>query len=299
MPPRWLCVSIIAFWAATTGWLVWSELRDEFAPDEPPPYVIDLTDEAQPENNHIRWVVWLGEEPPQTGMFSGTTWTEHHEREDEFTLHVRLDASLTGAGKIDLGLIKLKHMFSEYRVDRAGRLVSAAADFAFEDPFGADVSVRMTGQVGAGEFRGKTVIDTVLGRQEIALGPVPVSRHKSVLLPMHPINKIRVDDLYPGRTWKMPLVNPLARALPGADSAPHTLRARVLPERHLLNPVSKTVARRNKPISCLVIEYDSDDKDSPKPRTWVRAADGLVVRQEASLGDKRLVMQRDNIPDLP
>jgi hypothetical protein len=36
MPPRWLCVGIVTFWLATTGWLVWSEVRDEYASSTSP-----------------------------------------------------------------------------------------------------------------------------------------------------------------------------------------------------------------------------------------------------------------------
>jgi hypothetical protein len=296
MPPRWLCVGIIAFWLTTMGWLVWSEVRDELAPDEPPPYVIDLVDEAQPELAHIRWVVWVGDERQDTARFSGTTWIEHHEREDEFTLHFRLDPGLTGSGRIDLGLVKLKRMESEYRVDREGRLVSAVASFDL-DVGTSKPSVRLEGAVHGGEFRGKYVVDThtVLGSHEVIMDPVPVSRRASVLLPMHPVNKI--GRLRPGQTWKMPLVDPLTGQLGGAHN-PRTLRGRVLHEPQLLPPVPKNSARRAKPIRCLVIEYETDDEKSPKPRTWVRAADGLVVQQEASFGDRRLVMQRDMIPEL-
>ena len=69
MPPRWLCFLIVGFWLATTGWLVWCEVREEIAGDDPPPYVIDIVDEAQPENTRIRWQVWQGDEPP-TSTFS-------------------------------------------------------------------------------------------------------------------------------------------------------------------------------------------------------------------------------------
>src|SRR5262249_45995629 len=157
MPPRWLCVVIVAFWLAATGWLVWSELRDEFGPAQTPPRSIDLVDEAQPERVRIRWLVWHGDEPDEAitlyqiytdafghlaspaplspfaaalshvGLlsvppptFTATTWIEHHEARDDFTLHVRLDPGASRADRrLDLGLLKLSSMESAYRVDRA------------------------------------------------------------------------------------------------------------------------------------------------------------------------------------
>jgi hypothetical protein len=341
MPPRWLCVVIVAFWLAATGWLVWSELRDEFGPDEPPQFIIDLVDEAQPERVRIRWLVWQGDEPdeaislyqiytdafghlasPQAfaplaaavshaGLlsvppptFTATTWIEHHEQRDDFTLHVRLDPGASRADRrLDLGLLRLKRMESAYRVDRSGRLLGTAAEFDFDValPHGEDVQVRVDGEVRGGQFHSKYELTSPLLHQEQVLDPVPVSRRGTALMPTHPVHRLR--GLRPGQTWTMPLVNPLGDAvgalMPGPlRSGPRTLRAHVLPELHLLPALSKTIPGKA-PIRCLVIEYDVGDPDAPRSRTWVRPEDGLVLRQEAELFDnKRLVMQRDVIPDV-
>src|SRR6516225_2533318 len=56
MPPRWLCLGILAFWVATSGYLFWLELWPTIQPNEPPPFVIDLVDEAQQNiPTPIRW----------------------------------------------------------------------------------------------------------------------------------------------------------------------------------------------------------------------------------------------------
>jgi hypothetical protein len=187
-------------------------------------------------------------------------------------------------------------MTSAYRVDREGRLLGTEAEFEVDAQGLPDLLVKLEGEVRNGQFYGKCAI----GSFERDLDPVPVARRGNVLMPMHPVNKIKIDKLHPGQTWTMPLVNPLADALRGGDSGPRTIRARVLPElEELPNPLSKMTPGHTKPILCLVIEYDADDDSArkTKPRTWVRAADGLVVRQEADVGGERMVMQRDMIPE--
>jgi hypothetical protein len=347
MPPRWLCLSIVAFWLATTGWLVWCEVRDEIGSDDPPPYVIDIADEAQPENNRIRWQVWQGEEPPALTFspavasaaaqglaqpmlnspgayylqlaiyletvtvvhpmtnFFARTWIEHRSRPDDFTFVVEFLPKQTNARRMDLGPIKLKSMDSRYRVDRAGRLLHAEASFYFDhDLLGEDISFRLVGDVQAGEFRGSYAFLSALINHESTLDPVPVSRRGSVLLPMHPVNRIR--GLIPGRHWRMPIVDPLGDALGSSmgagRSGPRMLSAQVLPGLHWLDRLPTpgiASSAGEKPIHCLIIEYDTGVKDAVRPRTWVRAADGLVVRQEADVNGQRLVMQRDVIPELP
>ncbi len=161
------------------------------------------------------------------------------------------------------------------------------------------MTVSLKGEVRGSQFHGMYEIETPLGRQESAMEPVPVSHRGSVLLPTHPVSRLR--GLRPGQSWKTPIINPLADALsammPGGDrSSPRSLSARVLPELQLLpetpNPIEKW-----KEIPCLVIEYEGSEKDKSQPRTWVRAADGLVLRQEVELDGKRLIMQRDMIPN--
>src|ERR1700687_1039638 len=56
MPPRWVIVGIVAFWLVMTGWLFFRELWPRLQPGQPPPFRIDLADEAQ-NNIPIRWSI--------------------------------------------------------------------------------------------------------------------------------------------------------------------------------------------------------------------------------------------------
>ncbi len=136
MPPRWLCFGVVAFWMAATGWLIWSEVRDAFGTDEPPPFFIDLVDEAKPENARIRWIVWQEEKVLRQGekqdTFLARTWVEYSEKQDDFTLHIKFEPELTVAKKMVLDQIELRHMNSAYRVDRNGRLLGVKADLKFD-----------------------------------------------------------------------------------------------------------------------------------------------------------------------
>ncbi len=342
MPPRWLCCVIIAFWLGVTGWLLWSELRDRFAVNEPPPFVIDLVDEAQPERDRIRWRVWQGDElpvnvnvgdiysdlfaklaapdyaplsavfsfiglnylPPAT--FTARTFIDHREKQDDFLLRVEFIPTITRPEGMVFDRFKLKRMNSEYRVDRAGRLLGTKAYFEFDLDFlgGSDMTVQLEGEVRGREFFSRFRVHSPILEHEKELDPIPVSYRGSVLMPTHPVNKLR--GLRPGQTWTIPLFNPLGEALgntlPGANRfGERTLRAHVLPELRplpLLPPIAKGLLRDEKPISCLVIEYEDDDENTIKPRTWIRAADGLVLRQESDLFGRRLIMQRDVFPDV-
>src|SRR5207253_2067046 len=55
MPPRWMTWAIVAFWLATTTWLVVREVAPRWRAGEPPPYTIDLTDEVSRQDIH--WIV--------------------------------------------------------------------------------------------------------------------------------------------------------------------------------------------------------------------------------------------------
>ncbi len=86
----------------------------------------------------------------------------------------------------------------------------------------------------------------------------------------------------------MPLIDPLADALPSALTSSRGIRsvdAQVLPETQELEWGGQVV-------DCLMIEYTGDDFHA---RTWVRASDGLVLRQETDSRGERMVMERQKL----
>src|SRR4051812_26660063 len=109
MPPRFLSLGILAFWLATTGWLVSRDFWPRFQPDEPPPFAIDLVDEAQRQAVPIRWAITHNGKP----IGRAETSVVYREADDSFALRSesRLEMPL-GL----LGTVKVQKVKTTYRV---------------------------------------------------------------------------------------------------------------------------------------------------------------------------------------
>jgi hypothetical protein len=113
-----------------------------------------------------------------------------------------------------------------------------------------------------------------------------VSRTSSVLMPLHPVSRIR--GLRPGQRWRQPVVDPLRDAfavLPGFSGGVRSLQAQVLPQ-----PQALRLGESD--IRCLVIEFTDDEKELIA-RTWVEEESELVQQQEAFHSDDHWIMKRD------
>ena len=89
-----------------------------------------------------------------------------------------------------------------------------------------------------------------------------------------------------GQRWRIPCLDPLDAlnaVLPGNGPDMHYLDAEVLPGTHDLD-------WRGQTVPCLIIQYRGDEREG---RTWLRADDGLVLRQEMKHRGDHWVMQRD------
>ena len=287
MPPRYLTLAIVAFWLATTGWLCYREVWPHFRSDEAPPFTIDLADEAQLKIQRIRWVILRADKEGEKPIGRARTWVDHRPADDTFELHSEIEQLRLGSGLIT---IKVPQMASMYRVNREGDLkemsARAAASLA-----GFEVKAQVNGEVHEQRFWPHCQIQTSgWGPHDLDLDPVVVSSHGTVLNPLHPVN--RLVGLRSGQRWRMPLVDPMADALramaakelPVSKMGPRFLDAEVLPTlRHL--------SWNGNEVPCRVIEYRSED--GFKASTWVRESDGLVLRQQAELGNDVVILQRE------
>src|SRR5262245_48420368 len=111
MPPRHFTIAIVAFWVAMSGWLFYRDLWPWLRPGGPPPYVIDLVDEARFRESRNRWIVF------QKGHDIGyaDTWVDYRGSDDSFRLNGEFKIRRPG-GKGD----PLVEMRSMYRVTRGG-----------------------------------------------------------------------------------------------------------------------------------------------------------------------------------
>jgi hypothetical protein len=301
MPHRSLVLAIIVFWMATTSWLFYRDLWPRLRSGQPPPYTIDLADEAQQSGPPIPWYVFRGDK--QVGEL--LTWLNYHESDDTFELHSR--AKQLNWGQIGPLQISFELMSCMYRVTREGQLREIVANVTINvrgvgllKALRATATAHIAGKVKDQRFepRGWMSVDGNL--MQLPLEPVEVSSEVSVLNPLHPIN--RVSGLRKGQHWQMPLLNPLDDSLmallkkdPGAEfllgdrAGVRVLQAEVLSDTSFLR-------WRGRQVACLVIEYHSDELTA---QTWVREIDGLVLRQEASFWGDKVVMVRDWKVDTP
>jgi hypothetical protein len=301
MPPRWLSAPIIVFWLATTGWLFYQDVWPLLLPGQAPPFTIDLEDEVQTYQVHVRWTVAYNDRP----FLHAETWVEPIPADGTFALVAKIIPRTDGAKEGEVGagplggVIQVKEVRSEYRVARNGDLRAVSFDFAGEAHFSGVVfpgKGSLTGVVREGALYAHLHAESPLlaGKPiDEDLDPVPAPGHGSVLSPLHPVN--RIEGLRPGQTWRLPLVDPLKTAFgallkkylgelaPGAADREIIVTARVLPQ--------KQIRIWNKqPVECLVIEYEADDVSA---KTWVQADSGRVLCQESERGGEHLVLLRE------
>ncbi|HEY7424802.1 MAG TPA: hypothetical protein VH682_11280 [Gemmataceae bacterium] len=303
MPPRWLSAGIVAWWLAMMGWLFWHELWPNWRPGEPPQFHIDLVEEVRHrERPPTYWNVHhqnKGDAKPRD-TFRAKTWTDYQQEDDTFTFHAELMAQKTS---LKLFGFKVTLMKSAYRVNRAGQLrdLEFKVNFSLQTPSGGEkkfweqqdnteppVQLKLWGEVRDDQFFAHCRADVLLATKhlEMDLPPAPVSHHASVLLPLHPVN--RIHGLRPGQSWRQPLVDPIGDAFSalGAGGGIHYINARVLPQPQVLT------GGGDPKMTCLVIEYE--DEGQLVGRTWVEQDSELVQQQEAILDGDHWTMKRDN-----
>jgi hypothetical protein len=288
MPPRWVSAVIIAGWIAAVGWLFRVEIWPSLEPGAPPPYTIDLVDEAQTEKVPIRWIVSHNDEK----VMVARTSVEHRGRENDFTLRAIYEPrNLQGVELNEGSLVKItmRHMISAYRVTPEGQLLGVEAEIDLD----AEVfrcTVRISGEVHGGEFAPNLEVQ-LPGRQLARkLQPVRVSSQGSVVMPLHPVN--RINGLRLGESWRVPVFDPVSDSLTtigGGDGRVRFLRARIRPQVEIMN-------WNRADVRCLVIDYQEESAfqdDRITAETWVSAEDGRVLKQVAKLSDGKWVMERE------
>ena len=128
------------------------------------------------------------------------------------------------------------------------------------------------------------------------LTPVPVPKNGMPLNPLQPVN--RLGGVRGGQRWEVHESNPLQEAV--AD----LVRKKVaefgvrFPEPKARDTLVATVGRsqqtlnwKGEGVACWVIEYR---RAEPVARTWVRAADGKVLRQEVFEQGESLTFERED-----
>ncbi len=298
MPPRWLSLVVVLFWLGTSGVFFYREYWPSLEPNAPPPFAIDLLDESR-DPVPSRWKVLHN----GRHVLTATTEVEHRAKENDFFLRARFGTPPPQPNEKPLPpeALQIEVMTSEYQVNGDGQLLALKVDLTVHARVAIDqgdhfrITAQVEGQVTGGQFRG--TYEVKFPDHNIAkkgeLPPTAVSSQGSVLMPLHPVTHIR--GLQPGRTWRVPLVDPLSdalsAALPGGQRETIYLKAHVLPQSELMTVApTKTYYHKEPEQEYLIIEYTGDEMSA---RTWVRRSDGLVLRQEMTTPGETWVMERE------
>jgi hypothetical protein len=307
MPPRSVTLAIIACWLAASGWLFYRDIWPDLKPGERPPFTIDLSKEALGAKSGTHWTLHrsgqrIGSANTMTRYVAADGCYElinaiHFEK---FKHHVKLPERkvlLMTLPRVDLEL-EVRRMKNVYRVTQDGDLLAIKADIdIYYRSEGVDtpVLIQVKGQVEDGVFRSEwsgrstaPLLSGLLDDLKLTPDPIEVRSHNSMFNPMMPWN--RLLNVREKQQWRMALFDPLSDSLtsfvPGMKTGLKFLDAGVLEG-------SQDLFWDGKQTYCLVIEYRDPQTEAVVARTWVRQSDGLVLRQEATRGEDRMVLERE------
>ena len=285
MPSRPIVALIVLFWAATLGLVFQRDLWPRITASGPPPIAVDLTDEAT-QYLPIKWKVLRGGKPIGTL----TTKLAYQDADDTFEF-----TSQYKDLRFDVGAMQVvfPDVTTRTRVTRSGSLreQSMTGKLRLGD---LQAEAKVEGRNENGVFVGRCEIASPLFNLKSDLAPVPV-KDGQALNPLQPVN--RIAGIRPGQHWFVHEIDPLGQALAALfkekfgqglslpESKKEALEARVGDSQELL-----VWGKSREEASCWVIEYRSGEA---RAKTWVRASDGKVLRQEATLMDDRISLERE------
>ena len=285
MPSRPIVALIVLFWAATLGLVFQRDLWPRITASGPPPIAVDLTDEAT-QYLPIKWKVLRGGKPIGTL----TTKLAYQDADDTFEF-----TSQYKDLRFDVGAMQVvfPDVTTRTRVTRSGSLreQSMTGKLRLGD---LQAEARVEGRNENGKFVGCCEIASPLFNLKSDLAPVPV-KDGQALNPLQPVN--RIAGIRPGQHWFVHEIDPLGQALAALfkekfgqglslpESKKEALEARVADA-----PESLVWGKSREEAACWVIEYRSGEA---RAKTWVRASDGKVLRQEATLLDDRISLERE------
>lgn len=298
MPSRLTTAAIVLFWFGTVGYLGYTRVWPWVTAADAPAVTVSATDEAS--RVKTRWTVTFNKQ--KAGFVTSELKADEA---DTYTFLAKYSDIKFEIGPFP---VRVPTATTEVTVDRAGHLrrqsVSGTGVFAV---FGSEItaSATVTSTVIDGQLRGRVEgnVQDLFKLDPMDLPPVPVPTGQ-VLNPMLPVN--RLSGVVPGKRWTIRQVDPLGDALKqllaamlkknkfdtgllgsGGGDGGEELLAEVLTE------TEDIAARRGEEsVRCRLIAYrNKDNKEAA--RTWVSAADGRVMRQQATGGGNTLRLDRD------
>jgi hypothetical protein len=324
MPSRWSCLVIIAAWLLVTGWLFWHDLLPHLLPGQPPPYSVELVEEAQTTRPYAEWSLRKNNvevSKPRTRIKylqpggvgdaseSAIAWSngETHfipGQQPIFELSAEIRRKPTvnpplGASKTDLppfpaNGVLVEEFKSCYFVDLAGILVGLWARVDGRIDPTSPLARVFVGQLKS-NVEGDMEAGRIVPRLSRELAPLrklaqdlpSIQSGEVVLFPLHPVNRHR--GLFPGKSWHARLLDPLSTLDHSVVSlAGHTGDLPLLVAR--VRSKEEWIVHKGRDVACLVIDYSGDYANLT---TWVARKTGLVMRQDAKLENVHWVMKRE------
>lgn len=294
MPSRPLVVAIVLFWLAAVGYVGRRDVWPRLTATGPPPIAIDLGDEAS-QLVPVRWQVYRGTQ--KVGRL--TTKMTYLDADDTFRLTHQYTHLTFDFGKVR---VAFPDVTLTTRVTRTGALreQTMRGKMIVQLVTGgnittlADAQAAVEGTVTDGVFRGTCDIDSPLLKLKRDLDPTPVPDGQA-LSPLQPIG--RMGGVRGGQRWVVHEINPLRDAMSSLLKGFTGQAGFGLPEEKR-EPFVATVGDRPEPlpwgggdVMCWIIEYRGGDA---RVRTWVRADDGRVLRQEAERDGEVIAIERDD-----
>ncbi|HLJ92882.1 MAG TPA: hypothetical protein VKU02_06785, partial [Gemmataceae bacterium] len=181
MPARPFVWLILLFWFAATGWLFSRDLWPRLRSGQPPPYTIDLADEALQRGPKIPWNI--SRKDKKIGVMQ--TWLTYRPSDDTFELNSQ--AAKLDWGEISFFSVRIRDLSGMYRVTRDGHLREIVAEATILarglgplQALAGRVRAHIGGEVTDERFlpHGEVVLNGT--SIELPLEPVPVSSQGSI-----------------------------------------------------------------------------------------------------------------------
>jgi hypothetical protein len=299
MPSRWFSVVIVLGWLATTSWLVYTEFLPLLLPGTPPAFAIDLVEEVRLQPLVSRWVALRHAKGKTERVFLVQLSVERLE-DDDFEMGAKYTPHTIGRKKnapASINGVVIRRYESTYRVNSAGDLLGVHMSIAGEVtqvlPFSADI----TGKVRQGKMALKINYSFLGSQDSFTSEAFDVPRGGSMLMPLHPVN--RVSGLRLGKQWTMAQINPMdliRSALDKKIKVPDFLFGKPGPKylhATVRNQFESFTNEGRESGPCFVVDCRDLDEAEKNLTTWVEVKTGRVIRQEVWLHGEHWELVRE------
>ena len=286
MPSRLSVFAILVFWLGTLAVVVRRDVWPRVFSSGPPPVAVEVGDEAS-QLLPTPWTIYRGE--TRVGRLHTRTTYVDATNTYQFT-HEYSSLQLDAAG-VRFVVPKLTMVTN---VARDGSLRGQSFDGQLELP-ALKLSGRLsvTGRVAGGQLVGtcEYKIPGFEGTRDLPPVPVPNGHALNTLQVVN-----RVTGIRPRQEWVVHEVNPLSDAVgllarevlgKAGVTLPEAKRDSLIAR---VSSATQDMTWKDEPVPCWVIEYRDAEV---KARTWVRASDGKVLKQEAFDKGEHLTVLRD------